>query len=420
MRGDRARLRWQLSCAGFKKDIYVTATLRRRLLFINNSSTAFLSHHLPLAEAMREEMETHVAVACDKFDDARHLEKRGIIVHPIRWSRKTVNPLRVALETLAVRKIIASVNPDVVNAINIKCLLVAALAMRFPTIAPSRLVGTITGLGYMFSGDSLQRRLLRCATMTTLRRVLPELRHTLVFSNTDDRRRFASYGIGEGYGNAVNERIRVIPVPGVDTSMYAFLPEPPEGFRVILPARMLWEKGVGEFVAAADILRARGIQAEFVLAGGVDTGNPVAIDERQLREWNTDRKVRWIGHCNNMPALLASANAVCLPSYYGEGFPRSLGEAMSCGRAVVTTDVPGCRDAVLDGDDRVGTGGAIAGLLIPPRNAEALANALAALHANPKKRAAMGHCGREAAAGRFSLEAVTAAMKNVLWDAAAS
>ncbi len=128
---------------------------------------------------MRKELETHVAVACDDDDDARRIEERGITVHPIPWERKTANPFRVAGEALAVRRIIASVKPDVVNAINIKCLLVTALAMIFPSVVSARLVGTIIGLGYIFSGDSVKRRLLRSAAMAVLRRALPRLRHTL-------------------------------------------------------------------------------------------------------------------------------------------------------------------------------------------------------------------------------------------------
>jgi glycosyltransferase involved in cell wall biosynthesis len=348
---------------------------------------------------MRKDMETHIAVACDKPSDTRHFEELGIIVHPIRWNRKTVNPLRVAAETLSVRKIIASVKPDVVNAITIKCLLVAALAMRFPGSVPSRLVGTVIGLGYMFSGDSLKRRLLRCATMTALRWALPGLWHTLVFSNTDDRRLFFERLVGNP------ECACGIPVPGVDTEVYAWSPELESGFRVILPGRMLWEKGVGEFVAAAGILRQRGIDADCVLVGGVDVGNPSAIDARQLQKWSGEGSVRWIGYQDDMPGMFASAHVVCLPSYYREGFPRALAEAMACGRAIVTTDVPGCRDAV------VGIG---SGLLVPPRDAVALADALESLWSTPEKRREMGRRGSEVALERFSQRAITAAMRNVL------
>jgi glycosyltransferase involved in cell wall biosynthesis len=373
----------------------------RRLLLIGNSSAAFLNHHLPLAGAMQEELETHVAVVCDRPDDARRIEERGITVHPLHMRRKTANPVRVAGEALAVRRIIASVNPDVVNAITIKCLLVAALAMRFPYALSPRLVGTITGLGYMFSGDSVKRRLLRSATTVALRLALPKLRHTLVFSNTDDRRLFVARRVGR------SECACVVPVPGVDTEVFVASPEPVDGFRVVLPARMLWEKGVGEFVAAARLLRQRGIDAEYILAGGVDVGNPAAIDVRQLREWDGDGAVRWLGHQDDMPALLASANVVCLPSYYREGFPRALAEAMACGRAVVTTDVPGCRDAVL---------GLESGLLVPPRDATALADALQSLWNAPEMRRGMGRCGRDAATTRFSQKVITMAMKGVLLD----
>ncbi len=377
----------------------------QRILFISNSNTAFLHHHLPLAEAMREEMEVHVAVPCTDTDDVRRIKDAGFVVHPIRWNRKTVNPLRVVGEAWFVRRIIESVKPRVVNAINIKCLLVAAMAMRFPRAQSFQLVGTITGLGYLFSADSMKRRMLRNATTMALQRVLPGLRHTLVFSNVEDRKLFSSLRIGDP------ECASVIPVPGVDTDVYAWSPEPKSGFRVVLPGRMLWEKGVGEFVAAAGILRKRGIAADCVLAGGIDTGNPTAIDARQLEKWDAEGTVRWIGHQDDMPGLLASANAVCLPSYYREGFPRALGEAMACGRAVVATDVPGCRDAVL---------GLNSGLLVPPRDAAALADALELLCRDPDMRREMGRCGREMATTRFPQKMITTAMKGVLLGGAVS
>lgn len=370
-------------------------------MFVSNSSGVFLHHHFPLAEAMRKDMEVHAALPCDSAADARRLEERGIAVHPIRWSRNTANPLRVAGESLAVRKIIAAVNPDAVNAITIKSLLVSAMAMRFPRAARSRLVGSVTGLGYMFSGDSVKRRLLRGATMAALRRTLPGLRHTLVFSNEEDRRLFLARRVGNP------DSALVIPVPGVDTDSYAWSPEPEHGFRVVLPGRMLWEKGVGEFVEAAGILRRRGIDAECILAGGVDAGNPTGIGERQLREWSADGLVHWIGHHADMPGLLASAHVVCLPSYYREGFPRALGEAMACGRAVVTTESPGCRDAVH---------GIGSGLIVPPRDAAALAGALEALRRDPGMRREMGRRGREAAVARFSQEFMTASMREVLLE----
>lgn len=377
---------------------------RQRLLFISHSSGAFLNHHLPLAEAMRGEMETHVALPCASAAEARRIEGCSITLHPINWNRKTINPFRVAGEVCAVRKLIAAIKPDIVNAINIKGLLVTALAMRFPWPVPARLVGTVTGLGYMFSGESIKRKLLRGATMAALRHTLSSLRHTLVFSNTDDRDLFAAHRVGKP-GCA-----RVIPVPGVDSEIFSWSPEPQHGFRVILPGRMLWEKGVGDFVAAAGILRGRGINAECILVGGVDADNPTGIEAKQLQQWHEAGEISWLGHHDDMPALLASANVVCLPSFYREGFPRALSEAMACGRAVVTTDMPGCRDAVLGLDS---------GLLVPPRNVMALADALELLWKNSDMRREMGQRGREAVAARFSQHAITAAMKGVLMNDAA-
>lgn len=321
-------------------------------------------------------MEVHAALAPDNAEAADSIKRSGIAVHILDLSRNSVNPFRILREAAGLRRIMRRVRPDIVNPINLKSVLVSALAGIGLGHA---FVGVITGLGHLFVGDAPGKRVPRWLTMQGLKWGLPRGRHVLVFSNADDRDEFLKRGITAG------DRTEIIPVPGIDPGEFAPSPEPESGFRVVLPARMLWDKGVGEFVRAAETLRGRIPGGEFLLAGGVDSGNPSAIREERLREWERMGLVTWLGRRDDMPALLASCHVVCLPSFYREGFPRVLAEGMACGRAIVTADTPGCRDAVTE------SGG---GLLVAPRSGRELAEAIAYLHDNPDERRAMGRRGR--------------------------
>jgi glycosyltransferase involved in cell wall biosynthesis len=166
----------------------------------------------------------------------------------------------------------------------------------------------------------------------------------------------------------------------------------------MLAARMLWDKGVGEFVEAARLLRAEGVQASFVLVGDTYPDNPAAIPAEQLKKWQQEGAVAWWGWHDDMPAMIAKAHVICLPSYL-EGMPTVLLEAAACGRPVITADVPGCRDAVLPG---------VTGLLVSVKDARALAGAIRTLVQAPDLRRKMGRAGREMVEREFSAERVIA------------
>jgi glycosyltransferase involved in cell wall biosynthesis len=183
----------------------------------------------------------------------------------------------------------------------------------------------------------------------------------------------------------------------VDPTVFTPSPEPDGVPCVILATRMLWAKGVGEFVSAAAQLRSQGVAARFVLVGETDPENAGRVEETQLRQWAGQGLVEWWGRRNDMPAVFAGCNVVCFPSSYGEGVPKVLIEAAACGRAIVATDIPGCRAIVRHNDN---------GLLVPARDPEALARAIALLLGDPTYRARLGARGREIAVGEFSEEMV--------------
>lgn len=341
-------------------------------------------------------MDVHAALALDHPDDAGSVAAHGVTVHPLHLSRKSANPLHILGETLALRTLMRRLRPDLVNPINIKSVLVAAMARGG---LPCHLVGTVTGLGFMFSGDSAKQKILRRLTLSGLSLSLRRRGgHVLVFSNEDDKREFLRRNVTDG------AHARIVPVPGVDTDEFRSTPEPASGFRVVLPSRMLWDKGVGEFAEAAGLVRGSVPEAEFLLAGDADPGNPADVGKEQLLAWQREGRLAWLGHCDDMPGLLASCHLVCLPTAYREGFPRVLAEAMACGRAVVTTDMPGCREAVAQ------AGG---GLLVPPRDAAALAEAILRLYRNPEERAAMASRGRRWVEEELSVGTITGKMLGI-------
>jgi glycosyltransferase involved in cell wall biosynthesis len=211
----------------------------------------------------------------------------------------------------------------------------------------------------------------------------------VVVQNEDDRAFVAGLGI------VPEKRVVLVPGSGVETGRFAPAPEP-EGVPVVLfPSRLLRDKGVEEFVAAARLLRARGVAARFVLVGDRDPENPASVPAQTLHAWTNEGVVEHWGWRDDMPAVYAQASVVCLPSWR-EGMSRALLEAAACGRAIVTCDVPGCRDVVADG----------AGVLVPARDPQALAQALATLLADPAKRQALGVRARARALAEFSLERV--------------
>ncbi len=313
------------------------------------------------------------------------LEELGLRWIPARMERRSLNPLRELGLLGWLWRLARAEKADIVHGFTIKCAVYGALAARLSGAAR---VNAVAGMGYVFISDEPRARLLRPAVRTIMRVAFGGGRSRLILQNPDDVEFFAERGI------AAKAHINLIPGSGVDCAR--FLPpaarfENRGPLRVVLAARMLWDKGVREFIEAAKILKAEGRSVCFVLAGIPDPGNPASIPEAVLRGWQAAGLADWLGHVEDMPALLAGADIVALPSYR-EGLPRSLVEAASCGRPLITTDVPGCRSVVTDGAD---------GLLVPVRDAGALARAVARLHDDPRLACRLGKAARAKALGEF-------------------
>ncbi|HJU08136.1 MAG TPA: glycosyltransferase family 4 protein [Rhodanobacteraceae bacterium] len=313
------------------------------------------------------------------------LRALGLEWQPLRMNRRSINPFR---EILLLRRLVGLFRrerPALVHSFTIKCAVYGSLAARLAGV-PGR-VNAVAGLGYVFSSSSLEARLLRPAVLRLLRVTLDDANARLILQNPDDVRLFRQAALVHP------ERVRLIRSSGVDCTRFAQRSASRDGtFRVLLAARLLWDKGIAEYVQAARILRARNLPIRFLLAGNPDPGNPGAVPEDAIREWVAENLVEWLGHVEDMAALLAGVDAVALPSYYREGVPKTLIEAAACGLPVITTDMPGCREVVSDDVD---------GLLVPPRDAAALAEAIVRLQSDPELAHRLGTQARAKALTEF-------------------
>jgi len=313
------------------------------------------------------------------------LQALGFRWEPLPMVRHSLNPLREAGVLLHLWRLFRRERPQLVHSFTIKCAIYGSLAARLARV-PAR-INAVAGMGYVFTNDAAKARLLRLPVRTLLRAALGGDGARLVLQNPDDIRLFEQAKLVDG------AQVRLIRGSGVDCSRFQFCARRTDAgpLRVLLAARLLWDKGIEEYVTAARSLLGEGRSLEFLLAGDPDPGNPAAVPESVVRAWGEEGVINWLGHVDDMPALLASVDIVVLPSYR-EGLPKGLIEAAACGLPLVTTDVPGCREVVNDGVD---------GLLVPPRDAVALARAIARFQDDRGLAERLGWAARSKAMNEF-------------------
>jgi glycosyltransferase involved in cell wall biosynthesis len=288
----------------------------------------------------------------------------GIRGLKINLNRSGMNPISESLAIRELTRLIRHEKPHLLHNFTVKASIYGAFAGRLARVPA--VINAVAGLGYVFTENSLKARLLRPWVKLMMRLTLNGDNSLLILQNPDDAQAFTA-------SNLVSEKkIRVIRSSGVDTSRFIPRSELLGGkLRVLLVARLLWEKGIGEFIESARILRSEGRDIEFILAGAPDSGNPRSAKREDVEKWVNEGLVVWLGHVEAMPALLQSVHVMALPSYYREGVPRSLIEGASSGLAIITTDRPGCREVVeKDGVD---------GLRVAPKNSVELAAQIARL-----------------------------------------
>jgi glycosyltransferase involved in cell wall biosynthesis len=354
---------------------------QKTLVYLLTEDWFFASHFLARALAAQA-AGWRVVLLAHESAATREIRERGIEVIPVALVRRRLNPFAELWFALKLARLYRRLKPDLAHHVALKPIILGGIAARLAGVR--HIVNAPVGLGFVFASDKLLARTLKPLVSLALRLTLSPPGARVIFENPDDLAALRDAGMVRA------EAARLIRGAGVDMAEFAPAPEPPGPVRVILVARMIRDKGVADFVAAARILHG---QAQFILVGAPDPGNPNSIPEAELRAWAAQGLVRWLGPRRDIAALLRGAHIACQPSTYREGLPKSALEAMAAGKPLVTTDIPGCREAVVDDES---------GLLVPPRDPVSLAEALARLIHDPALRARLGAAARQRAEENFS------------------
>jgi len=358
-----------------------------KVIFFANTDWYLYNFRLSTARELQARG-VDVVMVSPPGDFGPRFAQHGVRWVPLRMQRASLNPLREAGTLANLVALLREERPDLLHSFTLKCAVYGALAARAAQVPAY--VNAVTGLGYVFASDRMKARVLRPMVSALMRVALGSKRSRVILQNPDDAQAFHSLRL------APPQHIRLIRSSGVDITRFNT-----EGrgtsengpLRVLLAARLLQEKGVREFADASARLRAEGRDIRFLLAGMPDEGNPSSVTRSEVEDWQAQGLVHWLGHVDDMPALLRDVDVMALPSYYREGVPKSLIEAAACSIALVTTDLPGCREVVTrDGHD---------GLHVVPRSAASLAQVLARLDDDRALLQLLGARAREKALADF-------------------
>jgi glycosyltransferase involved in cell wall biosynthesis len=350
----------------------------------------FWSHRLSLARAARDAgFEVVICTLVDQYGD--RIRREGFKLIPIGLIRRSKNPFREIISLLEVVRIYRKVRPDIVHHVAIKPVLYGSVAAAASGVRG--IVNALGGLGHVYVAKGLRASILRWVVGLLYRGAFRLRRSRVIIQTKQDQETLVGRGI------VAKRKTVVIQGSGVDPDRFVLQPEPDGVPVVMLAGRLLWNKGVDDFVRAGRILKSRGIPLRMVLVGAPDPENPLSVPEETLRRWQERGDAQWWGRQDDMPDILARSNLVVLPTTYGEGVPKILLEAAAVGRALIATRIPGCSDIVRHGEN---------GLLVPVKNVNALAAAIEVLIEDRWLRMRMGKCGRAIVEAEFSEKLVVA------------
>lgn len=357
-------------------------------MFLVTEDWYFFSHRFELAIAARR-AGYDVVIATRVDQHGKRITDAGFTLRAVAFNRSGLNPLEEFRTLMHLVSLYRREAPDIVHHVALKPVIYGSVAARI--VGVSGVVNALGGLGYVFSSTGLRAKILRWIVKPVLKFALGGKNARLIVQNSGDRDLIVA-------GRLANAgSIHLIRGAGVDPKAYRQVAVASEMPLVILPARLLREKGVGEFVEAARLLRAQGIKARFALVGKPDLANPASVSQSEIDAWVDEGVVEFWGWQDDMPSVFSQAQIVCLPTYYGEGLPKSLLEAAASGCAIVTTDIPGCREIVRHG---------VTGWLVPTRDVRALATALQQAIEQPSLREQYGASARALIAADFSMDRV--------------
>lgn len=360
---------------------------KRKILFLVTEDWYFWSHRLPIAKAAIANG-YEVVLATRVTDHGKRITDQGIRLIHLGLRRRSKNPFHEFSSILELIRIYKAERPDLAHHVALKPVLYGSIAARICGI--KSVVNAVAGLGYVFVADGVKGVLLR-SIMTGLNKLAFSHRNCKgIFQNPEDNKVFIDRGIIRP------EQSVLVRGSGVDTKLFSPVPEVDGVPKIILASRMLWDKGVGELVEAARILKRQSVAGSVILAGQPDPENPASIPEKKLADWDREGVISWLGFRDDVAELLKQSHIAALPSYR-EGVPKGLLEAAAAGLPLVATDVPGCREVVRPD---------VNGFLVPPKDPESLARALNILLQNREMRRRMGRESREIAVNEFSEELV--------------
>jgi glycosyltransferase involved in cell wall biosynthesis len=364
-----------------------------RILLFANTDWFLYNFKLSLARSLRDRGHEVVLVS-PAGPYGPELRRLGFRWEPLELSRSGIDPIAELLVIRRLRALYRRLRPDVAHHFTIKCVIYGSFAGR--AAAVPRIVNSVTGLGFALLARTIKARSIRPIVALLYRRALAGT--TVIFQNHDNLATLNSLGALR------RSETRVIPGDGIDTERFMPPAVAPAEPVVLMMGRLLWSKGVAEFVAAAALVRAEAPAARFVLAGAPDPGNPESVDEETLRRWRSEGHVELVGQRSDVLELQQACSIAVLASTQGEGMPRALLEAGACGKPMVGTDVPGSRELVEHG---------VTGLLVPPADSASLAAAILSLLRHPELALRMGWAARARVVAEFSDHRITARTEEV-------
>lgn len=362
---------------------------KKKLLFLVTEDWYFCSHRINLARAaLKDGFEVVVATRVRKYGDV--ITGKGLRLIPIGLKRRSKNPFIELISIVEIWKLYYKEKPDIVHHIALKPVIYGGVAAFF--CRNIKVVNAIAGLGISFSSANLLAKLIKSLILSTFRLILTRAGSATIVQNPDDLKTLRDIV------QIDDKKMHLIKGAGVNIETYRVYMEPNEKIQIAFVSRMLRDKGVEDFVSAVELLKTdKNMKFTALLVGEPDAENANSVSVKQLRTWDNNGDVIWKGYCADIPKLWSESAICVLPSFYGEGIPKSLIEAAACGRPIVTTDIPGCREIVIDRYN---------GILVQPRDIVQLANAIRELISNPELRKTLGNNGRKLVEKEFTEQIV--------------
>lgn len=360
--------------------------MQKKLLFICNDDWFFLSHRISIAkEAIENGYKVYLAAKLSSSE--KEIRELGIILKPISIDRCKSNFFGSLVLFFQILSLIYEIKPKIIHAITIKPVIFGGIASRIYN--KGSFVASISGLGYLFISKKIKDRILKFLVIILYKFALNQKSLKVIFQNSND------LNFMRKACNLSSNKIVLIKGSGVDLNFFKPQKYVLENNNILFASRLLRTKGVIEFYRSALQLKSKKYQ--FLLAGKIDKQGPDRISLDQINSWEQEGILKYLGDVKNIRDLIIDSEIVVLPSYYGEGLPKILIEAAACGKPIITTDHPGCRDAVKEN---------ISGLLIPIKDSNALSLAVQKIMNSASLRKSMGFAAREFAISNFDINFV--------------